>query len=78
MAISKLLIPPKKVTGRRGVFVLGASCVLASPSSADLTPLGQLREDLRSVGVAKARIERNAFGPATVRIRRTTSSGMGP
>ena len=65
-----LLIPPKRVSHRPGVLAWPKAPVLASPTTADLLPLGQLSADLlRRVGV-QARIERNAFGPATLRIRR--------
>ena len=64
-----LLIPPKRTTSLPGTLKLSAACVLASPSAADLLPLGQLADDLSRLGV-KATIHRNALGPAGVRVRR--------
>jgi hexosaminidase len=69
MKPTPLLVPVKRLTPRRGAFRWPAAAVLASPTTADLVPLGQLAGDLAALGV-RARIERNAFGPATLRIRR--------
>ncbi|MBE3069703.1 MAG: beta-N-acetylhexosaminidase [Planctomycetes bacterium] len=72
MTTRDLLIPVRRAVAARGRFAFRAAAVLASPSEADLVPLGQLRDDLAASGV-RARIERNAFGPAAVRVRRDKS-----
>jgi hypothetical protein len=69
VVIENLLIPVHRCVKERGVFRWPAAAILASPSAADLVPLGQLAEDLATLGV-RARIERNAVGPAAVRLRR--------
>jgi hypothetical protein len=69
MSSFALLIPVRKEVRAGGLFRWPRTVVLASASEADLLPLGQLAQDLRRLGV-RARIERNAFGPAAVRIRR--------
>jgi hypothetical protein len=67
-----LLVPPKSVSPLPGKFAFGRAAVLASPSAADLLPLGQLAGELRKLGVA-ARVVRNGFGPAAVRVHRNQS-----
>ena len=69
MAMTEFLIPVRRLVREAGRFRFPAAAVLAGPSANDLLPLGQLAEDLAGLGV-RARIERNAFGPAAVRIRR--------
>ena len=69
MTTTDFLIPVRKMATERGRFCWPARCVLASPSAADLLPLEQLARDLGRLGV-RARVERNALGPASVRIRR--------
>ena len=64
-----LLVPPKSITPLPGKFAFGRAAVLASPLEADGLPLGQLAGDLRKLGVA-ARVARNGFGPAAVRVHR--------
>ena len=64
-----LLIPPKKIKTLSGRCRLPSSCIVASPIAADLLPLEQVLADLRGMGV-RGRIDRNAFGPAAVRVRR--------
>ena len=65
-----LLIPPKRISKRPGVFTWPRAPLLASPATADVLPMSQLAGDLRRRLDAETRIVRNAFGPATVRIRR--------
>ncbi len=65
----KLLIPVRRVTFHKGFFRWPAHAILASCRSPDIVPLEQLRDDL-SKYLLKARIVRNAFGPAAVRIYR--------
>ena len=68
-----LLVPVKRITLHNGRFVWPQNVVLASPSSADLLPLGQLQSHLtRQIGV-RARIERNAYGSYTLRVRRDSA-----
>jgi len=69
---AELLIPVTKLTARRGVFRWPDKPVLACVREADLLPLGMLADDLAALGLV-ARIDRNAFGPAAVRIRRATA-----
>ncbi|MCK4601141.1 MAG: family 20 glycosylhydrolase, partial [Phycisphaerae bacterium] len=65
-----LLIPAKRFVRQTGSFTWPQKPALASPRSDDVLPLSQLSKDLtRRIG-AKSHIERNAFGPADVRIRR--------
>jgi len=66
---SKLLVPVKKVNFREGFFCWPVQSVLASPNTVDNVPLEQLASDLKK-HFLKARIERNAFGTAAVRIHR--------
>jgi len=70
MSVQDLLVPVQKFTRRAGTFRFGPRPVLASANTADTLPLGQLAADLKRRGRTAARIERNAFGPADVRIRR--------
>jgi histone H3/H4 len=72
MTTPGFLIPVRKLVREAGRFRFAAVAVLASPSADDLVPLGQLAEGLAGLGV-RSRIERNAFGPAAVRIRRDAS-----
>ena len=65
----KLLIPVRRVIFHKGFFRWPAHAILASCRSPDIVPLEQLRDDL-SRHLLKARIVRNAFGPAAVRIYR--------
>ena len=65
----KLLIPVKKVIFRKGIFRWPTKLSLASPYSADVLGLEQLRSDLTKQFL-KADVVRNAFGPAAVRIYR--------
>ena len=74
MQATPLVIPVKRQTRLRGQFRWPKVAVLASPTAADLVPLGQLAADLAALGV-RGRLERNAFGPTTVRIRRDPSVG---
>jgi hypothetical protein len=66
MPTTDLLIPVQRHKRQRGRFAWPARAVLASPSSADVLPLGQLARDLGGLGV-QTRLERNAWGPADVR-----------
>jgi hypothetical protein len=66
---ARLLIPLKKVIFRRGVYRWLGQPVLASPCSADILPLQQLSDNLSRHSL-KARMIRNAYGPAAVRICR--------
>jgi hexosaminidase len=66
---SRLLIPVKKVTFRKGFFYWPKQPILASPYSADILPLEQLSTNLSQYHL-KARAVRNAFGPAALRIHR--------
>ncbi|HUU92520.1 MAG TPA: glycoside hydrolase family 20 zincin-like fold domain-containing protein, partial [Phycisphaerae bacterium] len=69
MPATDLLIPVRRCIKRRGRFRWPANAVLAGPRTQDALPLGQLADDLARLRV-RARIARNAWGPATVRIRR--------
>ncbi len=71
MNAQDFLIPPQRVKSRPGRLILSSPVVLASPSESDLLPLGQLTGNLATMNL-RARIERNAFGPAAVRVRRVT------
>jgi len=64
-----LLIPVGRCIQRRGRFRWPAHAVLAGPRTQDALPLGQLADDLAHLRT-KTRIVHNAWGPATVRIRR--------
>jgi len=65
----QLLIPVQRHTALPGRFAWPGRVILASPSSADLLPLGQLARQLRRPG-RLVRVQRDAFGPAALRIRR--------
>jgi hypothetical protein len=65
-----LVVPVRRFKPTGGRFRWPAGAVLASPSFADLLPLGQLAQDLREAGIVRPVIRRNAFGQAAVRIRR--------
>jgi len=65
----KLLIPVRRATFQKGFFRWPARPILASPRSADCFALEQLSRDLTRKNL-KARVDRNAFGPAAVRIYR--------
>ena len=65
----KLLIPVKKAVFQKGIFCWPACPILASPCSTDYLPLEQLKSDLKKQFL-NARIIRDAFGPAAVRIFR--------
>jgi len=67
-----LLIPVRRCVRKRGRFRWPPSAVLASPRTEDALPLGQLATDLGGLGAA-ARTVHNAWGPATLRLRRDTS-----
>jgi len=70
-----LLIPPKRLSFRRGSFLWPRSAVLASATTADCLPLGQLAKDLqRRLGLG-AKVAGNAFGPCCLRIRRDKTVG---
>ena len=69
-----LLIPAYRCVARRGLLRLPDRAVLAGPCAADVLPLRQLAGDLEPLGV-RARVDRSAFGPAAVRIRRHPSAG---
>ncbi len=66
---SKLLVPVKKVSFRKGFFRWPVQFVLASPNTVDILPLEQLASDLKKQSV-RTRIDRNAFGPASLRVYR--------
>ncbi|MHC4363019.1 MAG: glycoside hydrolase family 20 zincin-like fold domain-containing protein [Planctomycetota bacterium] len=66
---ARLLIPPKKVIFRRGVYRWPRQPVLASPRAADILPLRQLEYDL-ALQSLRARVVRNAFGPTALRVLR--------
>ena len=72
MAAQDLPIPVRRLTPLSGAFRWPAQVTLASPTAADLVPLGQLAADLARLGI-RAGIARNAFGPATLRIVRDKS-----
>jgi hypothetical protein len=67
-----LLIPVRRLAPAAGRFRFSATAVLASPSTDDLVPLGQLTADLAALGV-RTRIDRSTLGPAALRIRREVS-----
>jgi hypothetical protein len=64
------LIPVQRVTRRPGTFRWQGQPVLASPSSADFLPLGQLQHDMYAYLRVRAEIARNAWGSCSVRIHR--------
>ena len=66
---ARLLIPVRKVVFQEGVFRWPAHSLLASCRNADILPLEQLSRDLAN-HFLKARVIRNAFGPASLRIHR--------
>jgi hypothetical protein len=66
---ARLLIPVKKFSFQPGFFSWPKKTVLASPRTADVLPLQQLRRDLSKQSL-KARIVGNAYGSADVRIYR--------
>jgi len=64
-----LLIPVRKLTFGRGFYRWPRQPILASPCAADVLPLEQLGRDL-SQHLLNARVARNAFGPAALRVHR--------
>jgi N-acetyl-beta-hexosaminidase len=66
---ARLLVPVRKVVFQRGLFRWSKKRVLASAHAADILPLRQLQHDL-SRQPLKARVVRNAFGPAALRVHR--------
>ena len=66
---ARLLIPTRKVTFQRVFFRWPVLPVLAGCRSADILPLEQLNRDLAN-HFLKARVIRNAFDPASLRIYR--------
>lgn len=66
----KLLIPARRILPDGGVFSLPSRPVLVSERVSDIVPLEQLDGDIRQQFKIRSRIAFNAFGPATVRIRR--------
>jgi len=69
MPTTDLPIPVRRCTRRRGRFRWPARAVLAGPRTDDDLPLGQLAADLAGRRL-KTRTVHNAWGPATLRIRR--------
>jgi hypothetical protein len=59
----------RKVVFQRGAFHWPKKPILASPHAADVLPLQQLEHDLSRQSL-KARLVRNAFGPAALRVHR--------
>ncbi len=70
MSIPDLLIPVRRKRELPGKFRWPEKAVLASPRSADMLPLQQLRGELATRLKVKAKVEQSGFGPATVRVRR--------
>jgi hexosaminidase len=70
MAATELLIPVQRYTSQSGIFRFPDTTLLASPTQADLLPLGQLSADLKAQNIATKTL-RNAFGAATLRIIRS-------
>jgi len=70
MPMSQLLIPVQKYTRRQGAFRWPDRPILATARTADELPLKQLAEDLKGKLRTPARLARNAFGPATLRVAR--------
>jgi hypothetical protein len=66
---ARLLVPVRKVVFQRGLFRWPKKPVLGSPRAADILPLRQLEHDL-SLQSLRARVVRNAFGPAALRVHR--------
>ena len=66
---SRLLIPVRKVIFQKGVFRWPVRPVLASCRNADVLPLEQLKRNLTNHSL-KARIIRNVFDSASLRIHR--------
>ena len=66
---TRLLIPVRKVIFQKGRFRWPVRPVLASCRNTDILPLKQLNCDLAN-HFLKARVTRNAFGPASLRIHR--------
>lgn len=75
MSTSGLLIPVQKIITRHGRFLWPKQITLASPAATDILPLQQLATELRQ-NKFNVNILRNAFGPATVRIRRNNSKDL--
>jgi hexosaminidase len=68
--MSSPLVPVRRRRDLPGRFRWPERPVLASPSPDDLVPLELLARTLRRRLGARPRIERNAFGPADLRVRR--------
>jgi hypothetical protein len=66
---ARLLIPVRKVVFQRGLFRWSKKRVLVSAHAADILPLRQLEHDLSRQSL-RARVVRNAFGPAALRVHR--------
>ena len=79
MSASDLVVPVRQRESHRGLFRWPKQVVLASARSADVLPLGQLAADLKARLGLRVRIERDAFGPAAVRVRpdHTVAHGEG-
>ncbi|MBE3068621.1 MAG: beta-N-acetylhexosaminidase [Planctomycetes bacterium] len=69
MPTRDFLIPVRRCRRQRGRFAWPKAAALASASAEDAVPLEQLARDLAGLGV-RARVVRDAWGPAAVRIRR--------
>ena len=69
MPTSELLIPVQKCTRRKGAFRWPDGPILATARTADELPLKQLADDLRRKLGVRSQLARNAFGPATLRVR---------
>ncbi|MBP8604903.1 MAG: family 20 glycosylhydrolase [Phycisphaerae bacterium] len=68
-----MVVPVQKVTWTEGCFIWPVCPLLASPYSADTTPLAQLLGDLQRHLHIRGYLVRNAFGPAAIRIQRDSS-----
>jgi hexosaminidase len=66
---AKLLVPVRKVVFQGGLFCWPKKPVLGSARAADILPLRQLEHYL-SLQSLRARVVRNAFGPAALRVHR--------
>lgn len=75
MKLSGLLVPPKRMSVRQGFFRWRESPVLASATTADHLPLGELADDLKRRLNVRAIVVGNAFGPCCLRIRRDKTVG---
>jgi hypothetical protein len=69
----RMVVPVRKIVATGGRFAWPSKAILISERSSDTTALGQLCRELQNHLHLRSHIALNAFGPATVRIRRNLS-----